>query len=125
MTLSRDDKIALSNVRMEKALEFLRDAKANFKEGRFRTSVNRAYYAALNAARSLLILEGVNPESHEGVVTMLSLRFVKPGLMDVQSVKTIRPLCQEEPMWTTGTLTHCLSQKQKIPLFLPKGLWKI
>lgn len=92
MTLSRDDKIALSNVRMEKALEFLRDAKANFKEGRFRTSVNRAYYAALNAARSLLILEGVNPESHEGVVTMLSLRFVKPGLMDVQSIKDYKIL---------------------------------
>lgn len=60
MTLSRDDKIALSNLRMEKAIEFLEDARANYEEGRFRTSVNRAYYAALNAARALLILEGTN-----------------------------------------------------------------
>ncbi|RME64882.1 MAG: HEPN domain-containing protein [Nitrospirae bacterium] len=92
MTLSRDDKITLSNVRMEKAREFLQDAKANLKEGRFRTSVNRCYYAALNAARALLILEGVNPSSHEGVVTMLSLRFVKPGLLDVQFVKDYKIL---------------------------------
>jgi len=42
--------------------------------GRHRTSVNRAYYAALNAVRAILILEGVNPETHEGAVTLLSLR---------------------------------------------------
>jgi uncharacterized protein (UPF0332 family) len=77
---------------MEKAHEFLQDAKANFNEGRFRTAVNRAYYAALNVARALLVLEGVNPESHEGVVTMLSLRFVKPGLMDVQFIKDYKTL---------------------------------
>jgi uncharacterized protein (UPF0332 family) len=35
----------------------------------------------LNAARALLILEGVNPETREGVITMLSLRFAKPGLL--------------------------------------------
>ncbi len=92
MTLSKEDKTTLSNVRMEKALEFLEDAKANYREGRFRTSVNRAYYAVLNAARALLILEGINPERHEGVVTMLSLRFVKPGLLDVKFIKDYKAL---------------------------------
>ncbi|HOJ28472.1 MAG TPA: HEPN domain-containing protein, partial [Spirochaetota bacterium] len=79
MTLSSEDKKTLSQFRLQKAKEFLDDAQKNFDDGRYRTSVNRSYYAALNAARALLILEGANPETHDGVITMLSLRFVKKG----------------------------------------------
>lgn len=92
MTLEREDKKALSGIRMEKAREFLEDARANFKESRHRTAVNRSYYAALNAARALLILEGANPETHDGVVTMLSLRFVKPGLLSTKAIKDFKIL---------------------------------
>jgi len=81
MTLSPDDKKALSELRIKKAYEFLEDARANFKDGRLKTAINRTYYAVMNAARALLILEGSNPETHEGVVTLLSLKFVKPGLL--------------------------------------------
>ena len=62
MTLEQQDKKSLSDVRMAKAREFLKDARANLSEGRHGTAVNRSYYAALSAARSILILEGVNPE---------------------------------------------------------------
>ena len=92
MTLSKEDKVALSEIRIKKAYEFLDDAKANLKDERNRTAINRAYYAVLNAARALLILEGVNPETHEGVVTMLSLRFVKPGLLPVKAIKDYKSL---------------------------------
>ncbi len=92
MILEITDKKAISDARMEKAQEFLADAKATFKEERYRTSVNRAYYAALNAARSMLILEGVNPESHDGAVTLLSLRFVKTGVLPVDVIKKFKLL---------------------------------
>ncbi|MBW1921647.1 MAG: HEPN domain-containing protein [Deltaproteobacteria bacterium] len=92
MTLDVKDKKALSDIRMRKALEFLEDARANLKETRIRTSLNRSYYAALNAVRSLLILEGVNPETHDGAVTMLSLRFIKPGILPVEIVKNFKIL---------------------------------
>ena len=92
MNLEAKDKKILSDVRMKKALEFLEDAHANFNDSRHRTSVNRSYYAALNAARALLILEGVNPETHNGVVTMLSLRFVKPALLSVKIIKDFKIL---------------------------------
>jgi uncharacterized protein (UPF0332 family) len=49
--------------------------------------VNRSYYAALNAVRSILILEGVDPEKHKGAITMLSLRFVKPALLSKDILK--------------------------------------
>ena len=92
MTLSKEDKINLSNSRMQKAAEFLRDAEANYNESRLKTSVNRSYYAALNAIRSLLILEDVNPESHEETITMLSLRFIKTEQLPAAVVKKFKSL---------------------------------
>jgi uncharacterized protein (UPF0332 family) len=92
MTLSWADKKILSQTRMVKAREFLEDAKGNFQEGRVKTSINRSYYALLTAARSILILCGVNPETHEGAVTMLSLKFVKTELLPVETVKTFKLL---------------------------------
>lgn len=87
MILNSEDKKNLSEVRLEKAVEFLDDANANFEDKRYRTSVNRCYYASLSAIRALLILEGVNPESHTGATTMLSLRFIKTGRLPVDIVK--------------------------------------
>lgn len=92
MNLEAQDKKVLSDIRMTKALEFLEDARANFNDLRYRTAVNRSYYAVLNAARALLVLEGVSPETHNGTVTMLSLRFVKPGLLPVKIVKDFKVL---------------------------------
>ena len=92
MTLSWADKKILSQTRMVKAHEFLEDAKGNFREGRFKTSINRSYYALLAAVRSILILQGTNTETHEGAVTMLSLKFVKTELLPVETVKTFKLL---------------------------------
>lgn len=55
-------------------------------------SKNRSYYAILNAARALLILDGANPESYNGIVTMLSLRSVKPALLPVRIIKDFKVL---------------------------------
>ena len=92
MNLEAKDKKVLSDIRMTKALEFLEDARANCNDLRYRTAVNRSNYAVLNAARALLVLEGVSPETHSGIVTMLSLRFVKPALLPVRIVKDFKVL---------------------------------
>jgi uncharacterized protein (UPF0332 family) len=92
MILDIKDKKALSDARMEKAKEFLADARATYNDKRYRTSVNRSYYAALNAARAILILEGASPETHEGTVTMLSLRFIKTGILPVEIIKKFKIL---------------------------------
>jgi uncharacterized protein (UPF0332 family) len=54
--------------------------------------LNRAYYAALNAVRAILVLEGANPETHEGAVTLLSLRFIKTGVLPVEIIKKFKIL---------------------------------
>jgi uncharacterized protein (UPF0332 family) len=92
VTLDTKEKKSLSEIRMEKAREFFQDAADNYGRGRFRTSVNRAYYAVLNAARSLLIIEGLNPETHDGIITMMSLHFIKKDLLPVEIVKSYKIL---------------------------------
>ena len=92
MTLEQGDKKSLSDFRMSKSREFLNDARANFTDERYKTAINRSYYAALNALRAILILEGANPTSHEGVITMFSLRFIRPGILPVDIIKSFKIL---------------------------------
>ena len=92
MTLSGSDKTALSEVRFAKAHATLADARANMAGKRPDTAVNRSYHAALNAVRALLILEGVNPESHFGAVTTLGLRFIRTKLLPVSVTKDFKLL---------------------------------
>ena len=90
--LSREDKIALSDTRAEGARSFLEDAEYSHDGERYRTSVNRSYYAVLHMARSLLVLIGVSPTSHEGVRTMLALHFVKDGQLSKEALAIFKEL---------------------------------
>ncbi|HOO71058.1 MAG TPA: HEPN domain-containing protein [Spirochaetota bacterium] len=92
MTLNPQEKKDLSEIRMKKAGEFIEDARINHEGKRFRTSVNRSYYAVLNAVRALLIMDGVNPETHDGLITMLSLRFIKTKILPASLVKDFKLL---------------------------------
>ena len=92
MTLSVDDKKTLSDVRFAKAREALADARATLADERLNNAVNRSYYAALSAVRALLILDGVNPESHSGAVTTLGLRFFRTKLLPVSVAKDFKTL---------------------------------
>lgn len=90
--LSAADKIALSDYRFDKSRETLTDAIANLNTGAYKTSINRSYYAVLHAARSLLILKGIDPLRHEGIKTMLSLHFVKTTLLPVEAITIFKYL---------------------------------
>ena len=92
MTLNVDDKKTLSDVRFAKAREALADARATPADERLNNAVNRSYYAALSAVRALLILDGVNPESHGGAVTILGLRFIRTKLLPVSVAKDFKTL---------------------------------
>ena len=92
MTLSVDDKRTLSEVRFAKAREALADAQATLAQTRLNNAVNRSYYAALSGIRALLILDGVNPESHGGAVTTLGLRYIRTKLLPVSVTKDFKIL---------------------------------
>ncbi len=90
MTLSSEEKIQLSRYRMEKARRALSDAKNLVGLDAFDASVNRSYYAILSADRSVLILRGIDPETHDGIKTMLSREFIKDGTLPKDLMETFR-----------------------------------
>jgi uncharacterized protein (UPF0332 family) len=75
--LSLEDRIALSRYRADAARERLRAAEVLLREGLFRDSITRAYYAIHSMARALLILYDIRATTHEGVKTMLSKQLIK------------------------------------------------
>lgn len=61
--------------------EKLVSAEVLLEKDRIDDAISRAYYAAFLAARGLLYLLGMSPQSQSGVVTMFGLKVVKEGLL--------------------------------------------
>jgi len=77
---------------LAKAEQKLASAKDNVKLGHFDDGVSRAYYAALTSARTLLLSEGMEPKSHDGVWTLMALHFVKTGKFPKELVRDAQDL---------------------------------
>jgi uncharacterized protein len=92
MTLRQEEKDSLSRYRIEKAKKILEDARLLLEENRFESSVNRSYYAALTAAKAVLILFGIDPKTHEGVKAMLGKKLVLTGHASREYGKWFRSL---------------------------------
>ncbi len=95
MTLTSEEKKAISKYRLEKAERFLEDAELLLREKRLESSINRSYYAVLNAAKSVLILFGIDPKTHEGVKTMVNKKLVMEGFIPKELGKWFRNLLSE------------------------------
>jgi uncharacterized protein (UPF0332 family) len=52
-------------------------------------AVNRFYYAAFYAARSLLALRELDSSRHSGVISLFQKHFVKPGLITTDKAKAL------------------------------------
>jgi hypothetical protein len=70
----------------------LDDARLLFEKSRWDSAINRSYYAALNAAKAVLILFGIDPKTHEGVKTMVNKKLILEGLMPKEHGKWFRSL---------------------------------
>ncbi len=92
MTLSTEQKKELSAYRLQKAQSLIEDAQFLLNNDSYESSINRAYYAVLSAAKGLLILRGIDPETHEGVKTMISKEFVKTGMLPKEYSEYFRNL---------------------------------
>lgn len=95
MTLDAEEKKNLSKYRLEKAERLLDDARLLLKEARWESSINRSYYAALSAAKAVLILFGIDPKSHEGVKTMVNKKLVLENHIPKEYGKWFRELLFE------------------------------
>ena len=50
---------------------------------RFRKATSDLYFFTEHTAKALLLTLGIDPQTHEGIRRMISLHFIKPGVMPV------------------------------------------
>ncbi len=58
--------------------------KDNRQGRRFRKATSDLYFFSEHAAKALLLTVGIDPQTHEGIRRMISLHFIKPGVIPVQ-----------------------------------------
>lgn len=76
----------------KQANERLRSARILFKEGLYKDSVSRAYYACFEAATGALLSKGIITKTHAGLIQLFSLHFVKERKIEVDLVKMFKEI---------------------------------
>jgi len=68
----------------EKGKEAFREAQVLLEQNLPTGAISRAYYAAFHAGKTILLSEGLEAKSHQGLGRLFSLHFVKSGRLDVR-----------------------------------------
>ena len=79
----------LSKYRLERSQEDLETAEENLASGKYRASVNRAYYAVFHALRAITALDRFDSGKHSGIIAFFNQHYVKPGIFDKEISKMI------------------------------------
>lgn len=88
------------NRRVQVAAEVVRAEEAHrathelLRLGLLNDAVSRAYYSALHYAMALLLTEGIEPQTHRGVGSMLGQHFIVPRKLPVDRAKDLARLEQ-------------------------------
>lgn len=67
---------------LARAERYVRSAKLLLDDGDRASSISRSYYAMFYAARAALEADGIDADSHRGVISTFGERFVKDGPLD-------------------------------------------
>ena len=67
---------------MEKARTFLAQADEMYRQKYWDIASNRYYYACFHAVQALLIHNGLSVRTHDGLITVFGLHFVKTGKVE-------------------------------------------
>lgn len=70
------------NIKLEidKGTAVLRQAKILYDNQEYDGSVSRSYYAAFHYTTALLLTKGMEATTHDGLIRMFHLHFIKSGL---------------------------------------------
>lgn len=80
--MSNENLIYLSKHRINAAKEDLETAVDLLKIGRYKGSINRAYYAIFHSMRAVLALEGVDFKKHSGVIAYFRQNYIKSKIFE-------------------------------------------
>lgn len=82
--INDEEKRVLAQYRLEKSDQAMADVKLLVDNQRWIGTANRLYYAAFNAVSALLLMDGINAKTHNGVVGMFGQHYVKTGKVSAE-----------------------------------------
>ena len=80
ITLTKEQRIAIVQYRMENANNTLKEVESHIQNGFYNMAVNRMYYACYYAASA----NGVETKSHDGVRRMVGQELILKGIIDAE-----------------------------------------
>lgn len=118
MSLSPEERKQIVAYRLEKAQTAFVHARGNATMGYWEVTANRLYYAAYYAVSALLIQNGHTAQTHNGVIQLFGLHFIKPGIVERRIGKLYNQLFT---LRLTGDYndSYTLEEEDVIPLIEP------
>lgn len=83
--MTNENKKKNIGIELERASSTLKEADLLYKNNFISAAISRLYYHLLYNVRALLLTKGLEPRSHEGALRLLSLHFVKEGILEPQA----------------------------------------
>jgi len=88
MSLKENERKEVVKYRLEKATETFAEVPVLVENKFYRTAANRLYYACFYAATALLINDGYEAHTHNGVKTLLGLHYINENKLAESLGKT-------------------------------------
>jgi uncharacterized protein (UPF0332 family) len=83
------------HLKIEKAKALMSEVDFLIDNKFYTTAISRIYYSCFHATKALLLTKDLTPKTHSGVVAMLGLHFVEPGIFDIEHSAFFSRLMQE------------------------------
>ena len=83
MGLENIDRKELVKYRLENAKSTFAEVPTHLQNKFYKTAINRLYYSCYYAATALLINDGYETHTHNGVKTLLALHFIKENKINI------------------------------------------
>jgi uncharacterized protein (UPF0332 family) len=80
----------LARRRLHRSLNTLLEADALIERAQYHGAVNRLYYAAFYAARSLLATRDLESSKHSRAIALFQLHFVKTGEVPIEVARVLQ-----------------------------------
>lgn len=116
--LDPSDRRALIDYRLQRAAETIVEADYNARGNYFNSAINRLYYAAYYSVSALMLAYGFDCSTHAGIKSLLALKFIKPGLLDVGHGKTFMALFENRQSGDYEDFVYC--DKELYDLLRPR-----
>lgn len=106
---------------LDRAREKLKSARDLFAAQDWGDCVSRAYYCAFHAAQAVLLSEGLSADTHQGILNLFGLYFVRNNKFDKRFAKMLHNLKDDRENGDYDLFRPSTKRRPVSPLMGPKS----